>query len=130
MDVLIVGAGPSGLTLACALAKAGVSFHLIDEAEQRSPYSRALVIHPRSLEILDRLGALEELLARGNHVRGLRIHFGGKPRLEVAFSEVRYDGCRFPDSTFTTASPTDSGWGVPAWPGTPPISIVPSAVRG
>ena len=43
MDVLIVGAGPSGLTLACALAKAGVSFHLIDEAEQRSPYSRALV---------------------------------------------------------------------------------------
>ena len=71
MDVLIVGAGPSGLTLACALAKAGVSFHLIDEAEQRSPYSRALVIHPRSPEILDRLGALEELLARGNHVRGL-----------------------------------------------------------
>ena len=108
MDVLIVVAVPSGLTLACALAKAGVSFHLVDKADQRSPYSRALVIHPRSLEILDRLGALEELLARGNHVRGLRIHFGGKPRLEVAFSEVRYDGCRFPEALFIEQSRTEA----------------------
>ncbi len=80
VDVLIVGAGPSGLTLACALARAGVSFHLIDKAEQRSPYSRALVIHPRTLEILDRLGAVEVLLARGNPVRrdaGVRPRQGG-----------------------------------------------------
>ena len=37
VDVLIVGAGPTGMTLACALARAGVSFHLIDKAEGRSP---------------------------------------------------------------------------------------------
>ena len=108
VDVLIVGAGPTGATLSCALAKAGVSFHLIDKAEQRSPFSRALVIHPRSLEILDRLGALEGLLARGNPVRGVRLHIGGKLRLVVDFSEVQYDGCRFPELLFVEQNQTEA----------------------
>ena len=107
-DVLIVGAGPSGATLACALADAGVSFHLIDKAEQRSPYSRALVIHPRSLEILDRLGALEGLLDRGNHVRGARLHIGGKLRFEVDFSEMQYEGCRFSEALFIEQNRTEA----------------------
>ncbi len=107
-DVLIVGAGPSGATLACALASAGVSFHLIDKAEQRSPYSRALVIHPRSLEILDRLGALEGLLARGNHVRGARLHIGGKLRFDVDFSEMQYEGCRFSEALFIEQNRTEA----------------------
>ena len=107
-DVLIVGAGPSGATLACALARAGVSFHLIDKAEQRSPFSRALVIHPRTLEILDRLGALEDLLARGNRVGAVRIHIGGKLRLEVNFSEARYEGCRFPEALFVEQNLTEA----------------------
>ena len=107
-DVLIVGAGPSGSTLACALARAGVSFHLIDKAERRSPYSRALVIHPRSLEILDRLGALEVLLARGNPVQSVRIHIGGNPRLEVDFSEAQYGGCRFPEALFVEQNRTEA----------------------
>ena len=108
VDVLIVGAGPSGSTLACALARAGVSFHLIDKAERRSPYSRALVVHPRSLEILDRLGALEVLLARGNPVQSVRIHIGGKPRLEVDFSEAQYGGCRFPEALFVEQNQTEA----------------------
>ena len=108
VDVLIVGAGPSGMTLACALARAGVSFHLIDKAEGRSPYSRALVIHPRSLEILDRLGAAEVLQARGNQVRGVRLHIGGKLRLELDFSEVQYDGCRFSEAVFVEQNQTEA----------------------
>ena len=108
VDVLIVGAGPSGATLACALARAGVSFHLIDKAKQRSPYSRALVIHPRSLEILDRLGALEGLLAQGNRARVVRIHVGGKPRLELDFSEVQYEGCRFSEALFVEQNQTEA----------------------
>ncbi len=108
VDVLIVGAGPSGATLACALARAGVSFHLIDKAEQRSPYSRALVIHPRSLEILDRLGALEGLLAQGNQARVVRLHIGGKLRLELNFSEVQYDGCRFSEALFVEQNRTEA----------------------
>ena len=107
-DVLIVGAGPTGSTLACVLARAGVSFHLIDKAEQRSPYSRALVIHPRSLEILDRLCALEDLLTRGNRVGSVRIHIGGKPRLEVDFAEVQYEGCRFPEALFVEQNETEA----------------------
>ena len=108
VDVLIVGAGPSGLTLACALARAGVSFHLIDKAEERSPYSRALVIHPRSLEILDRLGAMGDLLARGNPVGNVRLHIGGKPRLELDFSEARYEGCRFSRALFLEQNRTEA----------------------
>ncbi len=108
VDVLIVGAGPSGATLACALAMVGVSFHLIDKAEQRSPYSRALVVHPRSLEILDRLGALEDLLAQGNQPGVVRLHIGGKLRLELNFSEVQYDGCRFSEALFVEQNQTEA----------------------
>ena len=108
VDVLIVGAGPTGSTLACALATAGVSFHLIDKAERRSPFLRALVIHPRSLEILDRLGALEVLLARGNAIQSVRIHIGAKPRLELDFSEAHYGGCRFPEALFVEQNQTEA----------------------
>ena len=108
VDVLIVGAGPSGLTLACALARAGVSFHLIDKALERSPYSRALVVHPRSLEILDRLGALADLSVRGNPVGGARLHVGGKPRLVLDFGEWQYEGCRFSEALFVEQNRTEA----------------------
>ena len=107
-DVLIVGAGPSGLIAACALARAGVAFHLIDKMEERSPHSRALVVHLRSLEIFDQLGVAEKLLGEGNAVRGLRMHFGGKLRLEVDFSEQRYQGCRFRDALFVEQNRTEA----------------------
>jgi 2-polyprenyl-6-methoxyphenol hydroxylase-like FAD-dependent oxidoreductase len=88
-DVVIVGAGPAGLTLACALAANGVDAVVVDKAERGANTSRAAVIHARTLEVLDRIGVTGELCRRGIVVPRfvvrdrdrvlLRIPFGGLP---------------------------------------------------
>ncbi len=74
--VLIVGAGPTGLTLAIDLARRGVAFRLI-EAEQ-APFegSRGKGIQPRTLEIFDYLGVIDAILAAGAPYPKLRAHLG------------------------------------------------------
>lgn len=64
-DILIVGAGPTGLTLACELAVRGVPFQLVDAVEGPFPGSRAKGVQPRSLEVFDRLGIVEEIVNAG-----------------------------------------------------------------
>lgn len=107
-DVLIVGAGPSGLTLACGLARAGVAFHLIEKLSDRLPHSRALVVHLRSLEIFDQLGIADELSPLGNNVTGGQLHFAGKARVDVRFFEESYAGCRFRGALFVEQEQTEA----------------------
>jgi len=57
IDVLIVGAGPTGLTAALELARRGIAFRLIEKNPQRSPHSKASALHARTLEILELLSA-------------------------------------------------------------------------
>jgi 3-(3-hydroxy-phenyl)propionate hydroxylase len=64
-DVVVVGAGPVGLTLALALAKQGVSVVLLDESNQVSEGSRAICFAKRSLEIFYKLGVAKPMLAKG-----------------------------------------------------------------
>ncbi|GAA2302189.1 FAD-dependent oxidoreductase [Nonomuraea roseoviolacea subsp. roseoviolacea] len=64
-DVLIVGAGPTGLTLACDLARRGVACRVIDRAEGPSTASRAKTIQPRALEVADDLGVADRVLEAG-----------------------------------------------------------------
>jgi len=54
-DVIIVGAGPSGLALACQLTRYQVDFVIIDKREGLTPYSKALGVHARTLEITNNL---------------------------------------------------------------------------
>ncbi|XXX69060.1 FAD-dependent oxidoreductase [Sorangium sp. So ce128] len=63
--VLIVGAGPTGLTLACELARSGVSFRLIEAAPGPRPGSRGKGIQPRTLEVFDDLGIVDRVIAHG-----------------------------------------------------------------
>lgn len=65
-DVLIVGAGPTGLTLACELAVRGVSFRIIDAAPGPQPGSRGKGLQPRTLELFDRMGIVGRVLAGGS----------------------------------------------------------------
>ena len=51
VDVLIVGAGPTGLTLACELRRRGIQIRLIDQLPARTTQSRALGLQARSLEV-------------------------------------------------------------------------------
>jgi 2-polyprenyl-6-methoxyphenol hydroxylase-like FAD-dependent oxidoreductase len=74
--VLIVGAGPTGLTLALDLLRRGISCRLIDAAETPSLGSRGKGIQPRTLEIFEDLGIIDPILVIGGLYPKLRIHFG------------------------------------------------------
>ena len=70
--VLIVGAGPTGLTLACELARRGVAFHLIEAAHGPQPGSRGKGLQPRTLEVFDDLGIVDRVLAHGQMAMPIR----------------------------------------------------------
>jgi 2-polyprenyl-6-methoxyphenol hydroxylase-like FAD-dependent oxidoreductase len=63
---VIVGAGPTGLTLAAQLGSFGVPFRIVDRAPTAVHDSRALAVQARTLEILQSFGLGEALVARGN----------------------------------------------------------------
>jgi 2-polyprenyl-6-methoxyphenol hydroxylase-like FAD-dependent oxidoreductase len=74
--VLIVGAGPTGLTLACSLARSGIAFRLIDAAPAPFAGSRAKGMQPRSLEAFDDFGVVDEALAAGRFHLPFRYYDG------------------------------------------------------
>ncbi len=75
-EVVIVGAGPTGLALACALAQGGVACRIIDRRAERSLYSKANLINPRTMEVLGGLGVGERLLTEGLPIRRTRLSRG------------------------------------------------------
>jgi 2-polyprenyl-6-methoxyphenol hydroxylase-like FAD-dependent oxidoreductase len=72
VDVLIVGAGPVGLTLALALQRNGIRFRIVDKLERWSPLSKAVTLTPRTLECFRMLGVVDSFLLEGILAR--RIH--------------------------------------------------------
>ncbi len=81
-DVLIVGAGPVGLTLALALARHGVRPRIIDKASEPSPYCRAIGVTPRTLELFEDLGPARALIDAGLWLEGTRVAIAGQPERE------------------------------------------------
>src|ERR687889_2844825 len=67
-DVLIVGAGPTGLTLACELLRRGVGCRIVDKAPAPATTSRALGLQPRTLELFDTMGIVDRVLCAGGPV--------------------------------------------------------------
>jgi 6-methylpretetramide 4-monooxygenase / 4-hydroxy-6-methylpretetramide 12a-monooxygenase len=78
VDVLVVGAGPVGLMAAHELLRRGISVRLVDAAAGPATTSRAAVIHPRTMEVLDQLGLYEEFNARAVQGKGIAFHADGK----------------------------------------------------
>ena len=74
VDVLIVGGGPTGLTLACELARRGVTFRVIDRSPEFHHQSRGKGIQPRSLEVFDDLGVVQDFLDAGTSEMPARIY--------------------------------------------------------
>ncbi|BBY54321.1 FAD-dependent monooxygenase [Mycobacterium koreense] len=87
-EVLVAGAGPTGLTLACRLAAAGIGVRVIDAAGAPATTSRALALQPRGIEVLARTGVLADLRGRAQQITRLAIVVDGRElatlRLEQA----------------------------------------------
>jgi len=64
-DVIVVGAGPTGLMLACELAMRGVAVRLLEERRDMPNITRAFGVHARTLELLDARGMADEIVQRG-----------------------------------------------------------------
>jgi 2-polyprenyl-6-methoxyphenol hydroxylase-like FAD-dependent oxidoreductase len=87
-QVLIVGAGPVGLTMAAELARYGVSVRIVDKSAQRTDKSKAVVLWSRTLELLDRVGCTSAFVGSGNKVNAANIITDKTVIGHVDFSEV------------------------------------------
>ena len=87
-DVLIVGAGPTGLAFACQLIRYGVDFVIIDKKETTTPYSKAIGVQARTLEIYEQIGLAEKLVGLGSQAGGARLFVKGELRGEIDFAGI------------------------------------------
>src|SRR5437016_6617940 len=95
-DVLIVGAGPTGLGLACQLIRYGVDFTIIDKKETTTPHSKAIGVQARTLEIYEQIGLADKLIAQGAVVEKVRMFAAGKVRGEAEFKDIGEDLSPYP----------------------------------
>ena len=92
LRILIVGAGPSGLTAAVELARHGIKADLIDKRDDASGFSRAVGITSNSLRLLEPSGASRQLLAEGILIKSARIFNGKVPLAHIAVEASASDG--------------------------------------
>lgn len=98
-DVLVVGAGPSGLMAANVLAKFGVDAVIVDGKDGPTRESRALVVQARSMEIYDQLGLVDRVLAERAEAVGAVLCFRHRVLGELPFTRFGQSVTPFPDVT-------------------------------
>ena len=104
-DVLIVGAGPTGLTVAAALASAGIRTTVIDRLAEGTNTSRAAVVHARTLEVLEPLGVSGTLEGLG--IRAQRFTIRDRDRVLVPIEFDRLPS-RYPYTLMVSQAVTES----------------------
>jgi 2-polyprenyl-6-methoxyphenol hydroxylase-like FAD-dependent oxidoreductase len=104
-DVLIVGAGPTGLTLAAASAARGLRATVIDRQSAGDNTSRAAVVHARTLEVLEPLGVAQRLIERGLQARRFTIRDGDRVLVPIAFDKLP---TRYPYTLMVSQAVTES----------------------
>jgi 2-polyprenyl-6-methoxyphenol hydroxylase-like FAD-dependent oxidoreductase len=107
VGVLVVGAGPTGLTLAAQLHALGASVRIVDRQLDRVHESRALAVQPRTLEVLRTLGISEKLVERGNDAVQLRLHFGDRV-VPIRLFDVGLEDTAYPFLLFVSQAETEA----------------------
>ncbi|MBO0737880.1 MAG: FAD-dependent monooxygenase [Alphaproteobacteria bacterium] len=90
-DVLIIGAGPTGLVLALWLTKLGVKSRIIDKTAEPGTTSRALAVQARTLELYRQLDLTDAVLKRGHKVPAVNLWVKGEPATHLPFERVGSD---------------------------------------
>ena len=91
IPVLIVGAGPTGLTAALELSRLGVPVRIVDRAPHPSPTSRALAVQARTLELLRVRGVGDEMLSAGHRASAAALHAGGRELASIELFRMSSD---------------------------------------
>ena len=107
IDVLIVGAGPAGLMMACQLAIHRISFRIIDKKEYPTSYSGALIIQARSVEILNQMGIAQKVIQEGIIANNISITFNGKQLLKIPVKDIGSGLTKFPYLLMVEQSKTE-----------------------
>ncbi|HEY1723336.1 MAG TPA: FAD-dependent monooxygenase [Magnetospirillaceae bacterium] len=102
--VLIVGAGPVGLTLATELVRLGVDTRIVEKASAPTALSKALVVWPRTLELLRRAGYAEQMHQAGREIRRAALFAGARRIGQIAFDGV---ATPYPFALFIPQSETE-----------------------
>ena len=87
-DVVIVGAGPTGLMAATLLRRCGVSVRLLDKSARQAHESRAFAVHARSLELLRSIGLGDAFMERGLIASGAQVFVGGRQVAEIDVADI------------------------------------------
>lgn len=88
LPVLIVGAGPSGLMMACELARHGIRFRIIDKNPEPTQGSNATWIQTRTLEIFDAIGMLEPFLIKGHRCNAINFYEKGEAVSSIPLNQI------------------------------------------
>jgi 2-polyprenyl-6-methoxyphenol hydroxylase-like FAD-dependent oxidoreductase len=89
LPVLVIGAGPTGLTAALELSRLGVDVRIVDRTQQPSTTSRALGVQARTLELLRSRGVGDEMVRLGNRARRTALHADGRQIADIDFTRMR-----------------------------------------
>ncbi len=96
LDLLIIGAGPTGLTAAAEAARHGLSVRIIDANTHASQHSKALVLHSRSLEVFAAMGLADRLIQHGQEFRALNIYANRKSVARIDFRALDWQDALYP----------------------------------
>src|SRR6188474_2736340 len=87
-DVLIVGAGPTGLMAANQLLRFNIEFMIIDMKAGPTIESRAIAVTSKSLEIYQQMGLIDEVMKDGARINSFNMYTNGKRRAKVIIKEI------------------------------------------
>ncbi len=88
LSILIVGAGPTGLMLACELARHGISFRIIDKNTEPTVSSNATWIQTRTIELFDQIGIADRFIKKGNLCHAINIYVNGKSLIKIPLNYI------------------------------------------
>lgn len=87
-EVLIIGAGPTGLTMALELSRHGIRSRIVDKLDKPTDKSKAFGIHARTLELFDNMGVINDFLQLGTKVHGVNFYNDGKKLAHIYLEKL------------------------------------------
>ena len=103
--VLIIGAGPTGMTAALELSRMGIPLRIVDKMREPATTSRAIGVQARTLELFEQRGLVETMLDKGNRGVGGDIYGEGKRIFRLDFA---HNGSRYPFMLFLSQAETEA----------------------